>query len=127
MADGERIHLSVNEARELGRGALRGIGYDDEEAAIIAEHVLDAALCGYEYSGLPKILNVAEHPRQREPRFPLRALRETDVSVLYDGGNNVGMLAMYRATEAAIAKAQRHGFAVVGLNNSWMSGRSAHF
>jgi hypothetical protein len=29
-----------------------GIGYDAEEARIIADHVIDAALCGYEYSGL---------------------------------------------------------------------------
>jgi hypothetical protein len=32
-------------------------------------------------------------------------LRETEVSVLYDGGNNVGMLAMYHATRGAIANA----------------------
>ena len=25
--------------------------------------MIDAALCGYEYSGLPKLLNVADHPR----------------------------------------------------------------
>ncbi|HEV7803255.1 MAG TPA: Ldh family oxidoreductase [Burkholderiales bacterium] len=121
----DRIHLTVDEARELAQRALRGIGYDAEEAGIVAEHVLDAALCGYEYSGLPKILNVAEHPRQKRPRHPMRAVRETDVSAMFDGGNNVGMLAMYRATEVAIAKAQKHGFAVIGVNNSWVSGRGA--
>ncbi len=56
----ERIHLSVADARDLAEGALRGIGYDDEAARIIADHVIDAALCGYEYSGLPKILNLPE-------------------------------------------------------------------
>lgn len=60
---GERVRLGVGEVRELAEKSLRGIGYDAEEAAIVAEHVLDAALCGYEYSGLAKILNVAEHPR----------------------------------------------------------------
>ena len=59
----DRIHLSVDEARALGEGALRGIGYDAEEARIIADHVIDAALCGYEYSGLAKILNIPEHRR----------------------------------------------------------------
>lgn len=66
--DHHRIHLSVDEARALGEQALQRIGYDAEEAAIVADHVLDAALCGYEYSGLPKILNVAEHRRLRQPR-----------------------------------------------------------
>ena len=55
-----RINLSVKDARELGEGALRGVGYTDDEARIIADHCIDAALCGYEYSGLAKILNVPE-------------------------------------------------------------------
>jgi LDH2 family malate/lactate/ureidoglycolate dehydrogenase len=119
--------LSVEEARALGEGALRGIGYDAEEARIIADHVVDAALCGYEYSGLAKILNIPEHRRFAQPRRPMRILRETEVSVLYDGGNDVGMLAMYHAARATIAKAAGHGIAIVGVTDSWMSGRSAYF
>lgn len=111
----------------MAEQALERIGYDAEEARIIADHVLDAALCGYEYSGLPKILNVAEHRRLREPRRSLRAVHETPVSVRFDGGNNVGMVALYRATEAAIGKARAHGFALAGVNNSWVSGRSAYY
>jgi LDH2 family malate/lactate/ureidoglycolate dehydrogenase len=84
-------------------------------------------LCGYEYSGLPKILNVAEHSQLKQPRRPMRAIRETSNSVLFDGGNNNGMVAMYRATQIAIAKAREHGFGVVGVNNSWVSGRSAYY
>jgi L-2-hydroxycarboxylate dehydrogenase (NAD+) len=49
-----RIILSVADARNLAEGALRGIGYHDDEARIIADHVIDAAMCGYEYSGLAK-------------------------------------------------------------------------
>lgn len=123
----DRVRLSVAEARALAEGTLENIGYDAEEARIVADHVVDAALCGYEYSGLPKILNVAEHRRLRGPRRHMRALRETAVSALFDGGNNVGMVTVYRATQAAIAKADEHGFAVVGVHNSWVSGRGAHY
>ncbi|MBI3918033.1 MAG: Ldh family oxidoreductase [Betaproteobacteria bacterium] len=123
----DRIRLSASEAQTLSEQALGKIGYDAEEARIIADHVVDAALCGYEYSGLPKILNVAEHRQLRQPRRPMRVLRETPVSALFDGGNNNGMVAMYRATQVAIAKAREHGFSAVGVNNSWVSGRSAHY
>ncbi len=123
----ERIHLSVDEARALGERALRGIGYDAEEARIVTDHVIDAALCGYEYSGLAKLLNIPEHRRFASPRRPVTLLHETPVSALYDGGNNVGMLAMYHSAQATIAKAAAHGIAVVGVTNSWMSGRSAYF
>ena len=63
-----RVHLSVDEARSIGERALRGIGYDPEEARIVTDHVIDAALCGYEYSGLAKLLNVPEHRRFSHPR-----------------------------------------------------------
>ena len=103
----ERIHLSVAEARALGERAMRGIGYDAEEARILADHVLDAALCGYEYSGLPKLLNVADHPRFQQPRRALRVVKETSVSVLFDGGNQNGMVGMYHATRAPPSRRSR--------------------
>lgn len=122
-----RIRLSLDEARALGERAMRGIGYDADEARILTDHVLDAALCGYEYSGLPKLLNVAEHPRFKEARHPLRVVKETAVSVLFDGGNQNGMVGMYHATRAVIARAEAQGFALVGVSNLWMSGRSAFY
>src|SRR6185437_16507645 len=118
-----RVHLSVDNARQLGERALQGIGYDAEEARIVTDHVLDAALCGYEYSGLAKLLNIPEHGRWALPRTPVRLVHETPVSARYDGGNNVGMLAMYHAAKATIAKAEAHGMSIVGVTNSWMSGR----
>jgi LDH2 family malate/lactate/ureidoglycolate dehydrogenase len=122
-----RVRLSVAEARDLGEGALRGIGYDTEEARIIADHVIDAALCGYEYSGLAKILNLPESEHFRLPRRPMKVLRETEVSLAFDGGNNVGMLALFHAAQATINKAAAHGVALVAVNDSWMSGRSAYY
>ena len=123
----DRLRLSVAEARTLAESAMRGIGYEPEEARILADHVLDAAVCGYEYSGLPKLLNVADHPFFKAPRHPMRVVKETSVSVLFDGGNQSGMLGMYYATRAVIDRAQAHGFALVAVNNIWMSGRSAYY
>lgn len=122
-----RLHLTVAAARALSERALGGLGYAAADARIIADHVIDAALCGYEYSGLAKILNIPESPRFALPRRPMSVLRETEVSTLYDGGNNNGMLTLHHAAKAAIAKAASRGFALIGLTNSWMSGRSAHF
>jgi LDH2 family malate/lactate/ureidoglycolate dehydrogenase len=126
MAPG-KIHLSVADARDLAEAALGGIGYGDDEARIIADHVVDAALCGYEYSGLAKILNIVDSEHFKLPRGPMKVLRDTDVSLAFDGGNNVGMLSLYYAAEATIKKAARHGIALVSVNDAWMSGRSAYY
>jgi LDH2 family malate/lactate/ureidoglycolate dehydrogenase len=122
-----RVRLSLAEARALSERAMRGAGYGPEDARILADHVLDAALCGYEYSGLPKLLNVVEHPRFRAGHGPMRVVRETSVSALLDGGNRNGMIGMYHATRAAIERAAPHGLALVAVNNIWMSGRSAYY
>ena len=130
MADrtgNDRIHLTVDEARALGQAAMRGAGFDDEDARILTDHVLDAALCGYEYSGLPKLLNVVDDPNFRQPRRPVSVVRETGATALLDGGNTTGMIAAYRASEATIHRAQAHGLAVVCLGNTWMTGRSAYY
>ena len=123
----DRIRLSVAAARELGESALRRLGYDAGAAWIITDHVIDAALCGYEYSGLAKLLNIPESHRFGMKRGPMRVLRETAQSTMFDGGNENGMLVLYHATRAAIAKAAAHGMAVVGVTNTWMSGRSAYY
>ena len=57
----------------------------------------------------------------------MKVLRETDVSLAFDGGNNVGMLALYHASEATIKKAAGHGIALVSVTDAWMSGRSAYY
>ncbi len=125
MLSPDRVHLTADEARALSVASLKKTGYDDEQAGVIAAHVMDAALCGYEYSGLPKLLNVFEHKNLRQPRRRLKAVYETPVSAMIDGGNNCGMYTLMRAAEMAIEKANQHGFGVIGVNNSWVSGRGA--
>jgi hypothetical protein len=80
----DRIRMTVADARTLGEAAMRGAGYDDEDARILTDHVLDAALCGYEYSGLPKLLNVVDAPQFRQPRRPVSVLRETGSTAVLD-------------------------------------------
>jgi LDH2 family malate/lactate/ureidoglycolate dehydrogenase len=123
----DRIRMTVAEACALGEAAMRGAGYDEDDARILTDHVVDSALCGYEYSGLPKLLNVVDYPEFRLPRRPITVVRETAATALLDGGNNPGMVAAYRAAEATIRRADVSGLAVVVLANTWMTGRSAYY
>lgn len=121
------VHLTAAEAFALGERAMRKLGYDAEAARIVAENLVDTSLCGYASAGLPRILNMMDNPKFKDARCPLKVVRETPTSALVDGGNNIGLYAAYRATEMAIAKARQAGFALVGLYNSYYSGRNAHY
>jgi len=123
----DRIRLTAAQARALGEAAMRGAGYDEEDARILTDHVMDAALCGYEYSGLPKLLNVVDAGDFQKPRQPMTVLRETPATALLDGGNNNGMIAAYHAAQATIARASTNGLAIVCMANTWMTGRSAYY
>lgn len=125
MSDNTRIHLTTPQAQSIGEAAMRGAGYNAEDARILTDHVMDAALCGYEYSGLPKLLNVVDAADFKKPVTPISFSRETSTTALMDGGNNNGMVVAYRAAEATIARAQAHGLAIICLGNTWMTGRSA--
>ena len=130
MLDPDRpdtVRLSVADARALGEATLRRIGYSADDAAIITDQLIDNALCGYRFASLPRILAIAEDEKTARPRTPIRVLRETPVSALVDGGNQIGYVAAYRGAEIAVAKAKASGIAIVGVHNSYYSGRNAYY
>jgi LDH2 family malate/lactate/ureidoglycolate dehydrogenase len=123
----DTIRLSVAEATALGERALRGVGLPDDDVRIIVDQLIDNALCGYPFASLPRILAIAQDAKTQQARQPVCVVHETPVSALLDGGNNVGYVAVYRATQVAIDKARAQQFAVVGVYNSYYSGRNAYY
>lgn len=123
----DTVRMSPDDAGQLARRALRRIGYVDEEAGIIADQLIDNALCGYRFASLPRILAIAGNEKTRKERRPVSVVHETPLSALVDGGNNVGYVSVHHGTQIAIAKARQSGFASVGVYDSYYSGRNAYF
>jgi LDH2 family malate/lactate/ureidoglycolate dehydrogenase len=121
------IRMHVDEATALGARALHRLGFADDEVRIIVDQLIDNALCGYPFASLPRILAIAQDAKTQQPRQPVRVVHETPVSALLDGGNNVGYVAVYRAMQIAIEKARTRQFAMVGVYNSYYSGRNAYY
>lgn len=119
--------LNVADATALGERALQHIGFTQHEASVITASHIDAELCGYPALGLARILTIAEHEKFKKPRTSIRIEHETPMSARMDGGNYPGFYAVYRACELTIEKARAQRFAVVGMRNSWLSGRSAYY
>jgi LDH2 family malate/lactate/ureidoglycolate dehydrogenase len=121
------VRLSPEEAQDLGVRSLCRLGYTEDEAGTIAAHLVDAALCGYRFAGLPRILNLAQHVKNNGLGGPITVVRETEVSAVINGNNNTGYLVVPRATRIAIEKAKAKGFALVGVYNSRYSGRNGAY
>jgi len=122
------VQLTISEARALATGALGRLGFSGDDAAVTADHLVDAALRGVTFGGLPRILAIAERLAQYgDNRRPIRIIHETPQSALLDGGDHVGYVVAHRATAMAVDKATRHGMAIVGANNTYYTGLFAYY
>ena len=117
------MRLTIEAASSLARQALGALGYDADDAALIADHLMDCELRGLTYGGLARIISIGERlARVGDRRAPMRIVRETPVSAKIDGGDQIGYLVAHRATRLAIDKAKASGIAIVGAHATWYTG-----
>lgn len=122
------IQLSLSDARELAIKALKSIQFNQEDAEITADHLIDAAMRGVTFGSLPRIISIAEKMKEEgDNRKPISVIRESPVSALIDGGDNVGYVVAHKATAMAIAKAKKSGIALVGAKNTFYSGLFSYY
>jgi len=122
------MKMTLDDARKLAIGALTGIGFDADSAAVTADHLVDAALRGVTFGSLPRILAIAERiAATGDHRREIRVTRETPVSALIDGGDQVGYVVAHRATRLAIDKARQSGIALVGAGNTYYTGLFSYY
>jgi LDH2 family malate/lactate/ureidoglycolate dehydrogenase len=123
----DAVRLTEAEARAIGETAVQRIGYTAEDARIVVDQLIDNMLCGYQFAGLPRILAMAGDEKIKLGRTPMRVVKETPVSALMDGGNQIGYVTCYHGAHKAIEKARTHGISCVGIYNTYYSGRNAYF
>ncbi len=122
------MRFSIGEARQLVEATMAAAGHRAEEAAIIADHLIDCELRGLGYGGLARAISIVERIRRTTtPRRPITALQETPFSASLDGGDNVGYLVGARCTSIAIEKAGQTGVAVIGASKTWFTGMYSYY
>jgi len=115
--------LTVPEATELVEQVMKAVGLTADDAATVAEHLIDCELRGLGYGGLPRALSVAERILATpHPAKPVAVTRESALSATLDGGDTVGYVVAQRATEMVIGKARASGMAVVAATDTWYTG-----
>ena len=119
--------LTIAQANDLAVRVLIRHGMSESSAQLVADHLVDAGLCGHEFSGLPRALAIVEALRGKPAAGEIHVVRESHCSALIDGGDNVAYVVSIAAIDKAIEICRKSGVAVVGANNTWFSGRLAYY
>jgi LDH2 family malate/lactate/ureidoglycolate dehydrogenase len=107
--------VKISDLESVATKALKHYGYSDEEIGYMLPVMMYAQLRGNN-QGLIKLLdnNIPKNPKAT----PIKVIKETKLSAIIDGGMNFSMISMTMATHMAIKKAKKHGFGIVGTNNT---------
>ena len=94
------VHVNISEAQSKTAAALRMIGWDEEDAALQAEIMTAAEVCGNN-QGLVKMFQpelMAPQPGTAKPTIE----RVTSTSAVINGNGSPGMLAAVNAADLAV-------------------------
>ena len=109
------MKVSIDELKTATRRAIAAQGYGAEDTEIVLEIIMYAQLRGNNQNVI-KLLGpgMPANPAAGE----IRAVKDTELSALVDGGWNQGMVVLTRATDMAIEKAGARGFGIVGTRRT---------
>ena len=117
----------------IAAGKLTGIaervfaagGSSEEEAVIVAGHLVEANLKGHESHGVGMIPSYLRNlaAGKAKPNEPGRVISDTGSILVYDGQRGYGQIVARNATVLGIERAKSAGVAVVALKNAHHIGR----
>ena len=118
------MKISVADARELSTRLLSDSGLSAEDAAIVADILIEAELRGRATHGLIRLKGLVSHLGS-SMAGRLQVVKDEAHSALVDGGCRLGYLVAHRCMQLAISKASP--IAVVGAFNTNHSGMLGYY
>ena len=100
--------------------------FSQADAARIGEYLIWAEMSGYKTQGILKLTGT-EPLQNIKPKHALIRERDTKLSQLINAGAHPAPLASQMATDVVIEKAKQHGFAIVGVHNTYSSNGAQAF
>lgn len=114
--------ISTQDAVALAIQSLQRLGYSEDQANIISDHLIDSELRGFGIAGLARILSIADRLKGSKPATATEITRDAPATAQIDGKDTLGYLVGYEATKLAMDKCKASGVSVVGANGTWYTG-----
>ena len=121
------MQLTFAEAKALAVDVLSSHGMPSDHAGIVADHLIDAAGAGHAFAGLPRVMALVEHLKDHPAGAPITVTERGPGAAVIDGGGNNGYVTSLIGIDKAIDLARTSGVAVVGIRDTWFSGRLAYY
>ncbi|MBM3573847.1 MAG: Ldh family oxidoreductase, partial [Alphaproteobacteria bacterium] len=123
--DGARVTVAPAEAARRAARIFERVGCPPARAGAIADHLIDAELCGVESHGIMRTLQYAEQFETGIMRAGAEPALQHDERGAWrvDAGGGSGIPAMLLATDHACAMAKRDGMAAIAVCRAGHSGR----
>jgi uncharacterized oxidoreductase len=125
----EPVIVGHRELRELAAAILQAAGADEENASIVADHLVGADLSGMSTHGVCHLVGyVADVTAGRiDPKGKPSRRSDAQCSALVSGGWTFGQVGALFAADLAAELADAAGVAVVGLVEAHHIGRLGHY
>ena len=111
--------FAAPDLQRLTEEVFHAVGFPRDEAATIAEIMVQANLVGHDSHGVIHIPGYVGRIRSGhvQPGAPVEVVHETSTTAVLDGHFTMGHVAASKAMQVAIGKAREHAVAAVGVHN----------
>ena len=126
---GKRIKVEAKEASELIVKIFKKLGCPIDVCKVVAEHLIDANVCGLESHGVMRVLQYADQMQNGDIMVnskPKVITTETGAKVV-DGGMAIGIPSMSLAYKTSMDLAAKNGLAAISIRNAGHTGRHGAF
>ena len=125
----DEIRVDVEELLELVVAVFERCGMSQADAALLADSLVDADLCGTHSHGVIRVPEYAEKLTVKgvDPTAKPEVVREGPSFVIVDGRNSMGQIGTALAMQEVIGKAAQTGIAAGAIHGSNHCGAMAYF
>ena len=117
--------IDATDLRTLQRALYNAAGFPEDQANIVADHLVDANLYGHDSHGVIRTPGYVRSiiAGKTKPVGDLKIVRETPVSAVIDAEGSNGIIVAHRAMEMATDRAVEHTIGAVAVHKSSHIGR----
>jgi uncharacterized oxidoreductase len=115
--------------RALCRATFAATGSGGREAALVADHLVEANLTGHDSHGIGLVPVYLENVRAGRlvPNRHAELADERGAVLIVEGHRGYGQVIGHEAMEMGMARAREHGVALLAVRNSFHLGRIGHY